>query len=324
MPDLETDDPEPSHFHFFDCTQFDDSYRTLAVKNLELKEIEHAFMLNMDRLRSLAWLPIKLVAVSVLQEGNRIQAINNLGLRAHAPELLFGGPNFNQKQWDKVDAERQRLIHEFQHSFQDAQSFNNALTGVGYAGLYGIIQAGQAMGGQEEVRGVQGIFYALLMGAWTAFEALAQDLWVKVVNLYPVPLAQRVFEPGSKLELEKPEKKESKSISWKTLSSYGFNLTGNMGTMLQSQKSVDFQALKSIKAAYGTIFEGDTDAIFSDPKHSKLDILEATRNLLAHKGGLIDRKFIDRVSKVAGFSGATEGDEIFFTGPITKIHIGNR
>jgi hypothetical protein len=187
------------------------------------------------------------------------------------------------------------------------------MTESGVLGVRLIVQAGQKIGGQDETFGMQGILYALLTEAWTAFESLAQDLWVRIVNVYPVPLAQRVLEPTANLEAGN----QVKSISWKIIKDFGFDLTADMGTLLLRQKSVDFQQLKSIKAAYSVAFDGETDVIF-ESANPKLDILEATRNLLAHKGGVIDKKFKDRVANVPGLAESIEGAQLFFTGPVVR------
>lgn len=315
MPDEKQE--EPAYHHYEHATQFDPSFLSFNVCNTDLHPVQNAFKLNMRRIQALSWLPIKLVSVAMLQEGKRVQALHNLGIDMHDPGITVGHPNFDPEKWNRVDDERQRLVYEFQHSCGSEEGFNRRMTDSGILGVRLIVQGGQQMGGQDEFFGMQGILYALLTEAWTAFESLAQDLWVRIVNSYPVPLAQRVLEPNANLETGNPVK----SVSWKTIKDFKFDLTADMGTLLLRQNSVDFQRLKSIRAAYSVAFDGETDAIFDHPNHSKLPILEVTRNLLAHKGGVVDKKFKDRVSNVPGLAGVEEGVQLFFTGPVVKEHI---
>jgi hypothetical protein len=85
-----------------------------------------------------------------------------------------------------------------------------------------------------------------------------------------------------------------KSISMREAVRARFNFTSSMGDLLLRQRAVDFQSLKTIRAAYKTAFAGELESIFGT--HGReLFRLESVRNLFVHKGGLVDRKFIERM-----------------------------
>ena len=80
-----------------------------------------------------------------------------------------------------------------------------------------------------------------------------------------------------------------------------------MGNLLFAEKKVDFQQLKTIRAAFNVAFGGRFEPIFEQNSRS-LVTLEAVRNLFAHKGGKIDQAFVQRVKNDETFRNRKEGD----------------
>ena len=60
---------------------------------------------------------------------------------------------------------------------------------------------------------------------------------------------------------------------------------------------------------------GELESAF-EPYAVELSFLEAIRDLFAHKGGVIDEKFLNRARTRAEFSGAKVGNIIGIGGPI--------
>jgi hypothetical protein len=79
-----------------------------------------------------------------------------------------------------------------------------------------------------------------------------------------------------------------------------------MGELLLRERKVDFQQLKTLRAAYKVAFSGDFEPIF-DAENANLLRLEAVRNLFVHKGGVIDGAFLKRVQDQMEFPKAKIG-----------------
>lgn len=137
-----------------------------------------------------------------------------------------------------------------------------------------------------EIRsGITTTLSAQLTLAWTAFEILASDLWVAAVN-WDSDLAVRYSDAGGN--------SQSKSISIPSLASYGthdFNLSNLMGDVLRDTKA-DFTSLKSTKFVYESTF-GTKFHVFDS---GELKLLELLRNLISHKSGIADERFIKGIS----------------------------
>lgn len=158
--------------------------------------------------------------------------------------------------------------------------------------------------------GLQNILLSGLLNAWTSFESSAVDLWLKAVDLRPKTLAYHVVmlqstgrkrgEHGdSELKMKEPR------IGFKELADAGFNLAGKMGRLLKQEKRVSLESLTGIRTAYYDAFRQMENkskptnpkllAFFDGEIFGKLKCLEAIRNLIAHRGGIVDQKFIDEV-----------------------------
>jgi len=206
------------------------------------------------------------------------------------PRITPKHPKFDRVLLDQVDSERRRLIEKWAKT---NPNFEQSAFGMGIHGLNIIAESNPQLAGDA----VQATMAAMLIGLWTAFESLAQDMWIAAVDARPLPLAQRVIEPGADLKTGE----QSKSISWKVISSAGFNLRPCMGQILLRERKVDFQQLKGTRAAYNVAFAGEFETIF-EKHHLELFRLETVRNLFVHKGGLVDRKFVDRMGNEPGMA----------------------
>ncbi len=283
---------------FESASQFRADYVSMASRFDGLQPIMRAFIRNMNRVRGIGMFPIKVIALSILNEAARVEALANKKVPFHDPRIIRGDAKFDEGLWTEVDSERKRLILEWQSSDPD---FRRQVAGMGISGLNDILNSTL----EENWDAVQATMAAMLMGLWTAFESFMQDTWIVVVNARPIPLAQRVVEPSANLETGM----QMKQLSMKEIVNKGFDLRGAMGTLLLRQKAVDFQQFKTIRAAYKVAFADELESAF-EPYAVDLSLLEAVRNLFAHKGGVIDEKFLNRARKRPEFSGAKVGDII--------------
>jgi hypothetical protein len=148
----------------------------------------------------------------------------------------------------------------------------------------------------------------MLMGTYTALESLATDLWVEVVNRCPQPLADNVLESGRTREMDasEVENKQEAMLPMSWLSEMNYNPRHHMGTVLKKRKKVSFESFKSTELAYAAAFQirggkklrenPELAGIFLKASDD-IVVLEAVRNLYAHRGGVTDQKFLDTVER---------------------------
>jgi len=218
------------HIHGFrHAAQFLNDYSALACRQKELQPIVRAFKRNMNRVRGLGALPINLVATSVINEAARVEASANLKIPFHDQRVTRNHPSFDPILFAQLDLERMRIVDEW---IKNSPGFDNRAFEMGIYAMNLIIASNKEEGGQA----IQATMAAMLIGLWTAFESLAQDTWIAAVDGRPVPLAQRILEPGADLKTGE----QSKSISWKVIARAGFNLRPSMGQILLRERKVDF------------------------------------------------------------------------------------
>ena len=155
----------------------------------------------------------------------------------------------------------------------------------------------------------QGLLKAAVFLLWSAFEVLANDMWVACLNAYPIPLAKnaaciRFDEANASID--------SKSVKTWLLYRYDFDLRSHMGTILQDK--FKFTDIDGIREAYIAAFgESHRDRIKQIVGGTDLNFLESARHNIAHKAGTMDEKFLNRVKNYPDF-GANEGEELPLTG----------
>jgi hypothetical protein len=166
--------------------QFASDYEGLSCANSELQKIASAFIRNMNRVRGIGTLPINLIAIGVVNEAARIEALVNKNIPLRDPRITPDSPKFDSALFEEVNKERSRLLHQW---FQNDPDFRLRVINFGVQGMNEIIEANEA----QSKDGVQATMAAMLIGLWTAFESLAQDTWITAVNACPSPLADNVM-----------------------------------------------------------------------------------------------------------------------------------
>jgi hypothetical protein len=123
-------------------------------------------------------------------------------------------------------------------------------------------------------KGFDSIMLSMVILAWTAFESLCEDLLVTAKTLRP-KLATPI-RPG-----ERP------LLPWESAK-------GNRNT---------FRTLKGIREHYWRSF-GKFRDVHRVLSHRGNDTLAAVRNLIVHRGGIVDKEFLEKVSGIPEFSSA--------------------
>jgi hypothetical protein len=127
---------------------------------------------------------------------------------------------------------------------------------------------------------------AQISGIWTAFEALAEEVWIAALNAQPHSLAELKG-------IKKSSSNDDKKIDLHVLQRYGYDLSKNMGTILS--KKFSFDKLEDIRRAYAEAgFHDDELPIQEIFAEKSLDVLALTRHVIMHNGGLVDDAFLRR------------------------------
>jgi hypothetical protein len=175
---------------------------------------------------------------------------------------------------------------------------------IGRITSYGDVAGFASLNEAEESKASIEIFGgSLLIQAWTVFESLSEDLWESALN----------FHPGTLAALS-----EKSRISFNDLQANSFDLRGKMGTILKESSVVGFRSLSAIQASYQLAFSRQGKSIqdvLSDPG---LRYAAAVRNLLIHKGGVVDAEFIEQTAGIANVPATAIGDKFPLTGAICE------
>jgi hypothetical protein len=150
------------------------------------------------------------------------------------------------------------------------------------------------------------LFAAVLIGTWSSFEVLMEDLWVAALNACPNPLAGLYGAPnriaamaegqrkGVKLDVNKKRSTDQdKKIDIGTL----FEFLGNgkqigdcLGDILKSR--YDFSSLNGARDAYSATFWIESDELDKVLSNPNIDALSRVRNVLVHSQGIADTDYV--------------------------------
>ena len=120
---------------------------------------------------------------------------------------------------------------------------------------------------------------------WSAFEVFARDLFVNLVDEHPdLAEALRASAIGRRrFAVDK--------IDWETLREFDFDLSGSLGTLLAGRTDLD--DIQAMRDAFGALFPNGAECSrrLAD---ARLWQLFQTRNLIVHRRGVVDRRFVEK------------------------------
>ncbi len=142
----------------------------------------------------------------------------------------------------------------------------------------------------EDVRSsVRALLLAAASATWTSFESVAADAWEVVLNSRPTYLAQNMFRH---IDHGDPnEEVTQKQIGLGVLARYDFNVRDKLGSILRSKFA--FTSVTAIRKAYSSAF-GKPAGLETALARPELSVIEATRHLIVHRGGLVDEEYKHR------------------------------
>lgn len=165
-----------------------------------------------------------------------------------------------------------------------------------------------------------------VIGAWTAFETLAADLWERCLNARPelgfVALGADQQSGDTDEERNRKDRLKFELPVWK-LRRWGFDLRTHMGTLMRGKW--DFANRIETREAYAAVF-GDNhgaelDKVFKDPQ---LNWLSAVRNVIVHNAGIADAEFERKVKKhpILSKLSADKRDPVVIDGILCRQLVG--
>jgi hypothetical protein len=166
--------------------------------------------------------------------------------------------------------------------------------------------------------GISSIFSSMIIGAWTAFEALAEDLWVACVNgnlrLAFIALDAEPSQGDSDQDVERKHRVKF-SLPLRFLQKPDFDIKAQMGTVLRSKWNFDRK--DEAADAYLKIFREKGKELKEIFESNDLRWLSAVRNVLIHNGGVADEEFLKLVKNHDRLKDVTPGTEIPLDGALT-------
>lgn len=137
----------------------------------------------------------------------------------------------------------------------------------------------------------QSIYQAGVVGGWAALEGLTEDLWAESLNRGGPVFKREAFRSASDSKGENAVPGlANRHINVGLLAKHGFDLRDRVGSLLSEKFS--FKKVSSIENAYRSSF-GPQFSPFEDPK--TLFRIECMRHVIVHRGGTIDREYVQNL-----------------------------
>lgn len=231
------------------------------------------FLRNIEAVLDLLTLPYALARQAperALLTTVTVQAIVNV--KRHRRDTLLSGDGK-----EILDAEVERLFKEKLAMEEVSMMLSEEASGL----------LSKMMSIDIVERGSRSLVYAGYMSTWTAFECLSKDIWIGLLNDEPTRFGHPSFRVLPEFGNEN-DGLSRKAIEIGLLARYGFDLRRSVGTILSAR--FDFTSAKGISRAYEAAF-GKLEVIDRLRSDNRMKLLEATRNLIAHRAGIVDQEF---------------------------------
>jgi len=158
--------------------------------------------------------------------------------------------------------------------------------------------------------GIAGTLSAYVVQAWTAFETLVTDLWEVALNTHPDALSQLADAKTNDIV-----ETGGKTVSLSILQKYDYDLKAVMGTVLRSK--FKFDSLDGIREAYLAAFgKKGMEALHEALADDALSAASAIRQVIVHRAGVVDEKYVRRSANLALAPKLKVGAELVLDGEI--------
>jgi hypothetical protein len=176
---------------------------------------------------------------------------------------------------------------------------------------------------------LEGVLSSIILGAWTAFEALATDLWVTALNANPklgVRALGAEVKPNDDDSEKRRKAKLKQSFPIQRLHKHDYNIKNAMGSLLRDSKKWDFgrpdETCDAYKAAFG-VKASDNSELDSIFDNLELQWLAALRNAFIHRGGIADESFLSLVDQHPTLKKSEPDKPIILDGQLAQPLIEN-
>ena len=162
------------------------------------------------------------------------------------------------------------------------------------------------------MQGMEATLFSVVIETWTAFESLCNDLWVVALDNGIADWRKRVKLKEHKLKSEDDDSQTP--IEDADLSQMA-DPQDKYGTAFRD-KGIWFQKLSVIRYWYKTTFGRPAAKLFEE--HAYIGAVSAVRNVIIHKAGKADRKYVNAVDKFPALNTAAIGKPIHLDGEIVR------
>jgi hypothetical protein len=172
--------------------------------------------------------------------------------------------------------------------------------------------------------GLQGLLSVMLTSTWTAFEMLAGDLWEAALNTRQDRFAGLDGTPD-RIQ-DEAERRGCQAVGQRTKLGKARDFAnknrktrvGTLGTEGTHQRDnfVFFDSLMKMRAAYSCAFSVPSASIDDALCDQSLEALALVRNLLLHKAGIADDRYVKSALAIPGCPQIKIGDPIPLQGDL--------
>ncbi|QIF01811.1 hypothetical protein [Roseimicrobium sp. ORNL1] len=198
--------------------------------------------------------------------------------------------NVSEEEWPKITKFSSHVIKKFNEDDADLMDRTWQLYSVGSAQFNAAITNAD-LGDVDKF--AESLLLVMILNSWSAFEILATDLWIAAVNFGDESFAANVGGLS---------RKDSKSFTYAQIHPHIDNLRNRLGTLLVEAERVKMDCFRQIKENYKLAFGKVLEELFELHKGNPANILvlESLRNLLMHRGEVVDSDFETQVKEASG------------------------
>lgn len=272
---------EKVHEHYFTNFKLDEFKKEFSLLKTQSEYIEilSSFEHNITSVISILSLPL-----TISQSRTKLLLFDNYykqELILNAPEPRFGVETEDEKKKalqddiirkeNALNVAKKRFFDET-YTEEGAKKYRN----ITYEFLFSLYEK------KEVSLAISELLNQSCVLLWSVFEILARDFFIVYLN-----------KNNNKVELLNGYMKSKKiinNISLEILSSHSFNLSNDMGTMLES--NIEFSRVENIREVYKLLFPYNSELVtlLSDKMLWKIN---QQRNLLVHKKGIVDKRYFE-------------------------------
>ncbi len=293
-----------------EACRFTDEYTglRLRLRSERLQPIAAAFEANLDRVRSMASMIYVIAFWADQMARHECQARHLIGVAPDDPSKdatpAMGAAL--EKVYDEFITRRAALGY-------DGANLDTWTKGArALAPVLAIKDERLPSGSTHPVgRGISSLLGSMVSQAYGIYETLAVDIWIEALNAN-TSLGKNWFEA-------RVNQNRNKTYQVSELLDHDFSLVGKIGTWLHRTNKASFLSLKDLRTNYEAAF-GDAVRHVLEPM-TELSATEKVRHLLAHRGGIVDERFLQDMSDHPVYGNTKVGDRVPLDGLLVRDHV---